>query len=189
MQTLPQRDQLDMPIQSLERDEVGGARARFADSHPWRRTLLLCATGGSTAAAAAVMAGLLAPKGFGPADWVMLGLFVVLFAWVAFAFVSATAGFLLAWNARAVSPTDPQPIVFTRTALLMPTYNEDPGRILSGARPSMRSSTPWASPSSTISTSCRTRGTRPSPRRRPRGSSACACALGFPIASSIAAGR
>ena len=134
LQTLPKRTALDMPIQSLERDETRGARARFADSHPWRRTLLLSATGASTAAAAAVMAGLLAPKGYSPADWLMLGLFVVLFAWVAFAFVSATAGFLLALRARAVSPIDPQPIVFTRTALLMPTYNEDPGRILSGAQ-------------------------------------------------------
>jgi membrane glycosyltransferase len=134
LQTLPKRNALDMPVQSLERDNVGGARVSFADSHPWRRTLLLAATGASTAAAAAVMAGLLAPKGYSPADWLMLSLFVVLFAWVAFAFVSATAGFLLGLRARAVSPVDPQPIVFSRTALLMPTYNEDPGRILSGAQ-------------------------------------------------------
>ena len=134
LQTLPKRAALDMPIQSLERDEAGGAGLKFADSHAWRRTLLLTATGASTAAAAAVMAGLLAPKGYSPADWLMLSLFVVLFAWVAFAFVSATAGFLLALRARIVSPIDPQPIVFTRTALLMPTYNEDPGRILSGAQ-------------------------------------------------------
>ena len=134
LQTLPARKRLAMPIQSLERDDVGGARARFADSHPWRRTVLLTATGASTLAASAVMASLLAPKGFSVADGVMLGLFVVLFAWVAFAFVSAVAGFVLAWRAPRVSATDPQPIIFTRTALLMPTYNEDPGRILSGAQ-------------------------------------------------------
>ena len=58
----------------------------------------------NTRAIGAVMGGLLAPKGYSPADWLMLGLFVVLFAWVAFAFVSATAGFLLALRARAVSP-------------------------------------------------------------------------------------
>ncbi|WP_331930217.1 glucans biosynthesis glucosyltransferase MdoH [Phenylobacterium sp.] len=134
LQTLPGRAALEMPIQSLERDAVKGARARFADSHRWRRILLLGATGASTAAAAAIMTQLLAPKGFSPADGLMLALFVVLFAWVAFAFVSGTAGFLLAWRARAASPLDPQPIIFTRTALLMPTYNEDPGRILSGAQ-------------------------------------------------------
>jgi membrane glycosyltransferase len=38
------------------------------------------------------------------------------------------------WRARDLEPWRPQPIIFSRTALLMPTYNEDPGRILSGVQ-------------------------------------------------------
>ena len=80
------------------------------------------------------MARLLEPMGFSVADGAMLTLFVLLFAWVAFAFVSAIAGFVLMWRARDLEPWRPQPIIFSRTALLMPTYNEDPGRILSGVQ-------------------------------------------------------
>ena len=123
-----------MPVQSLEKDEMGQACVPFIDSRAWRRTAVVGATVLSTLGASAVMARLLEPKGFSAADGAMLVLFAVLFAWVAFAFVSAVAGFVLMWRARDLEPWRPQPIIFSRTALLMPTYNEDPGRILSGVQ-------------------------------------------------------
>lgn len=123
-----------MPVQSLDKDEMGQACVPFLDSRAWRRTAVVGATAISTLGASAVMARLLEPKGFSVADAAMLGLFVLLFAWVAFAFVSAVAGFVLTWRARDLEPWRPQPIIFSRTALLMPTYNEDPGRILSGVQ-------------------------------------------------------
>jgi membrane glycosyltransferase len=123
-----------MPVQSLETDEMGQACVPFLDSRAWRRTAVVGATVISTLGASAVMARLLEPKGFSVADGAMLALFVLLFAWVAFAFVSAVAGFVLMWRARDLEPWRPQPIIFSRTALLMPTYNEDPGRILSGVQ-------------------------------------------------------
>ncbi len=123
-----------MPVQSLDRDEMGQACVPFLDSRAWRRTAVVGATLISTLGASAVMARLLEPEGFSVADAAMLGLFVLLFAWVAFAFVSAVAGFVLMWRARDLEPWRPQPIIFSRTALLMPTYNEDPGRILSGVQ-------------------------------------------------------
>ena len=134
LRSLPPRKPLPMPVQSLEKDEMGQACVPFIDSRAWRRTAVVGATVLSTLGASAVMARLLEPKGFSAADGAMLVLFAVLFAWVAFAFVSAVAGFVLMWRARDLEPWRPQPIIFSRTALLMPTYNEDPGRILSGVQ-------------------------------------------------------
>lgn len=134
LRSLPPRRPLAMPIQSLEKDEMGQACMPFLDSRAWRRTAVVGATVLSTLGASAVMARLLEPRGFSVADGTMLALFVLLFAWVAFAFVSAIAGFVLMWRARDLEPWRPQPIIFSRTALLMPTYNEDPGRILSGVQ-------------------------------------------------------
>ena len=134
LRSLPPRRPLAMPVQSLEKDEMGQACVPFLDSRAWRRTAVVGATLGSTLGASAVMARLLEPMGFSVADGAMLTLFVLLFAWVAFAFVSAIAGFVLMWRARDLEPWRPQPIIFSRTALLMPTYNEDPGRILSGVQ-------------------------------------------------------
>ena len=134
LRSLPPRRLLAMPMQSLVKDEMGQACVPFLDSRAWRRTAVVGATLGSTLGASAVMARLLEPMGFSVADGAMLTLFVLLFAWVAFAFVSAIAGFVLMWRARDLEPWRPQPIIFSRTALLMPTYNEDPGRILSGVQ-------------------------------------------------------
>lgn len=51
-------------------------------------------------------------------------------AWLAFGFLSATAGFVVAFPARR-SPV-PAPVAGTRsrTAILLPVYNEDPGLVL-----------------------------------------------------------
>lgn len=87
----------------------------------------------ATLAAASIMVRLIGP-GVSAAGIVLLALFTVLFAWVAFAFASALAGFVAIWFARDLEPWRPQPIIFTRTALLMPSYNEQPGRILAGVQ-------------------------------------------------------
>jgi membrane glycosyltransferase len=123
-----------MPVQSLQQDSAGGARLNFSDSRTWRRGVIIGATALSTFGAVGVMARVAEPGGFTIADGAMLALFALLFAWVAFAFASAVAGFVLMWQARDLEPWRPQPIIFTRTALLMPTYNEDPGRILAGVQ-------------------------------------------------------
>ena len=132
LQSLPTRRPLLMPVQDLKADPVGGSRRPLPDSRAWRRNLLIATTVVSTLAAAAVMARLLLPGGITAMDGVELVLFAVLFGWVAFAFASAVAGFVVMWRARDLEPWRPQPIIFTRTALLMPTYNEDVGRVLAG---------------------------------------------------------
>jgi len=134
LRIMPPRARLDMPVQSLATTGRGGAHPRFADSEAWRRAGLIGVTALSTAVALGVMLRMLLPGGVGPADLALLGLFAVLFAWVAFAMASALAGFVVLWRARDLEPWRPQPVIFTRTALLLPVYNEDPGRILAGVQ-------------------------------------------------------
>jgi membrane glycosyltransferase len=61
-------------------------------------------------------------------------LFLVLFAWVALSFTSALAGFfrMLAGEGRrlGISTQEPLPELRSRTALLMPVYNEAPERVM-----------------------------------------------------------
>ena len=120
-----------MPAQSLKR----GRLARLAgDSAAGRRIFLLSTSGALTAVAAIVTAILFAPGGLTLVDAVAFSLFVVLFAWVAFAFVSALGGFLVNWRGAAKGRDEAQPVILTRTALLAPTYNEEPGRILAAVQ-------------------------------------------------------
>src|SRR3546814_8762914 len=67
---------------------------------------------------------------------VLLVLFVFLFAWIVQAFVGALAGFVLIVSRRRarlnLSAKLPRPVLSSRTALLMPTYNEDPERLMAG---------------------------------------------------------
>ncbi len=66
----------------------------------------------------------------------MLALFVALFAWIALSFTSALAGFvsLLGGGGRRLGTGagHAAAALATRTALLMPTYNEQPARIMAG---------------------------------------------------------
>nr|AIA92356.1 CAZy families GT2 protein [uncultured Stenotrophomonas sp.] len=61
---------------------------------------------------------------------------MALFAWIVQAFVGAVAGFVLIVSKRrprlGLSAKAPLPVLSSRTALLMPTYNEDPERLLAG---------------------------------------------------------
>ncbi|MCK8785708.1 glucans biosynthesis glucosyltransferase MdoH [Roseomonas sp. NAR14] len=67
---------------------------------------------------------------------VLLLLFLVLFAWIALSFTSGVAGFfqLLRGGERrlGIDARAPLPVPAVRTALLMPTYNEPPERVMAG---------------------------------------------------------
>jgi membrane glycosyltransferase len=71
-------------------------------------------------------------------EWMVLILFVTLFAWIAFSFSSALAGFaVLLFAGRdplGIDPAAPLPSVASRNAMLLPTYNEDPYRIMARLR-------------------------------------------------------
>ena len=69
---------------------------------------------------------------------IILALFVLLFAWIAFSFTSAIAGFfVLLFRRRDELGIDSRaalPAIQSRTAMLLPTYNEDPYRVLARLR-------------------------------------------------------
>ncbi|MQM36544.1 Glucans biosynthesis glucosyltransferase H [wastewater metagenome] len=69
-------------------------------------------------------------------EWGILALFTVTFTWIVAAFWSAVAGFVLSLARRhpltlAASPV-PDSGPTGRVAVVMPVYNEDPGRVLAG---------------------------------------------------------
>jgi membrane glycosyltransferase len=68
----------------------------------------------------------------------LLAFFLVLLAWIAFSFMSAVAGFsVLLARRRSGLPIDsdgPLPDISSRTAMLLPTYNEDPHHLMARLR-------------------------------------------------------
>jgi membrane glycosyltransferase len=135
---LPPEAPLQMPVQSLRsrpQRRAGGMPSRPAAG--WLRRLLVI--GGAvllTLFAAQEMSLVLNSGKPTVLEAVVLVLFVVLFAWIALSFVSACCGFvrLIAGPDRrlGIEAEGPPPIPQTVTALLMPTYNEDPSRVMAG---------------------------------------------------------
>ncbi|HEX3576226.1 MAG TPA: glucans biosynthesis glucosyltransferase MdoH, partial [Rhodopila sp.] len=130
---LPDEAPLPMPTQSLRQTPK---RTRRFPSTPKAMALRrLTVIGGATIMTgfgANEMYKVLAVNGATPLAIVMLALFVALFAWIALSFTSAIAGFLSVitkGGSRLAAPGTP---LTTRTALLMPTYNESPARIMAG---------------------------------------------------------
>lgn len=101
-----------------------------------RRFYLIGGTFATTAVAVWVMLSVLWPDGISVLEGCLLGLFILLFAWIAMSFASAVAGFVTvvarAGRKLGIDPEEPLPTLRSRTALLMPTYNEDPRRLLAG---------------------------------------------------------
>ena len=136
---LPPESPLPMPVQSLREGALSAApRPSVPAGMGARRACVVGVTAALTLVAAYQIWWLLRGAGIDVLEGVLLALFIALFAWIAQAFVSAIAGFiaLLAHpHVRlGLDPADPLPRLSTRTALLMPTYNEDPERLLAGLR-------------------------------------------------------
>ncbi|MDR3514168.1 MAG: hypothetical protein P4L73_21235, partial [Caulobacteraceae bacterium] len=132
LRSTPRAAPLDMPQQDLTR----APRApRIAERGMALRRLVVVL--GSCAVAAltgGVLVQILGRGGHPVLDWATIVLSTVLSAWVAFGFMTATAGFVVLLAARtrdarasAVGPG----ALRGRTAILLPAYNEDPGLILS----------------------------------------------------------
>jgi membrane glycosyltransferase len=101
-----------------------------------RRGLVLGSTAALTAGAAYEMYQVLQVGSLTVLEAVILALFVLLFAWIALSFVSAIVGFVTTRADRSLSIdlSQPAPSLSTQTALLLPTYNEDPARVMSRVR-------------------------------------------------------
>jgi len=134
---LPAESPLHMPIQSLRE---GRTPSDHLPSTPLRmsvrRSIVIGGSAVLTLVAAYQIWWVLRGAGTDLLEVLLLLLFIALFAWIAQAFVSAMAGFLLVLSRRGarlgLSPHGPLPVLSMRTALLMPTYNEDPERLMAG---------------------------------------------------------
>ena len=106
------------------------SRGEPARSLAARRALIFASVVALTGFGARQMYNVVKVGGVTTLEWGLLALFVALFAWVAFSFMSALAGFFVTLFGRsvglAIQTSAPLPLLSTRTAMLLPTYNEDP---------------------------------------------------------------
>jgi len=140
---LPPESPMAMATQTLRglplAPAAGRAVAPVAAASLWlRRGCIFGGTAAMTAAGCYEMYEVLQVGGVTVLEAIVLGLFVLLFAWVAFSFMSSLAGFFVLLlrrpDALGIDPAAALPAIGIRTAMLLPTYNEDPDRILARLR-------------------------------------------------------
>ncbi|HEX4197096.1 MAG TPA: glucans biosynthesis glucosyltransferase MdoH [Caulobacteraceae bacterium] len=126
---LPDEAPLDMPAQCL-RTRPAARRAVKASPAPARLSGLIAATFLLTGLAMMPVYGVLSADTLGPLDVLILVLVAMLFAWSAFSFLSALAGFLVGLGRGpcdlGLEAEGPLPALTRRTAVLLPVYNEAP---------------------------------------------------------------
>src|SRR4051794_30705204 len=132
---LPPEAPLAMPVQSL-RDGARATRLSLGlASIAARRAFVFGVAAALSMVAAYEMYLVLAVGGLTTLEAVILGLFVILFAWVALSFASMLGGVIAMISGQirplGIDPDMPLPAIETRTALLLPTYNEEPDRVFS----------------------------------------------------------
>lgn len=103
-----------------------------------RRAYIFTGTAALTLGGCYEMYRVLQVGGITALEALVLVLFVLLFAWIAFSFTSSLAGFfVLLFRTRdglGIDPKAPLPQIRTRNAMLLPTYNEDPYRVMARLR-------------------------------------------------------
>lgn len=141
---MPPECRVEMPVQSLRE---GRLSTRQRPSSPrgmgWRRASIIVTSALLTAVATYQIWWLLRVGGIDVLEGLLLLVFVPLFAWIVQSFTSSLAGFVLVLLRRparlGIDVTRSLPSLPVRTALLMPTYNEDPERLLAGLQAIMES--------------------------------------------------
>jgi membrane glycosyltransferase len=135
---LPAETPLPMATQQLHSFERDEGHTIVARSTALRRACIFGGTAAMTAAGCYEMYEVVQVGGVTILEWLVLGLFVLLFAWIALSFTSSLAGFVVllfrATDPLGIDPTAPLPAIGSRNAMLLPTYNEDPHRIMARLR-------------------------------------------------------
>ncbi|MBR1237703.1 glucans biosynthesis glucosyltransferase MdoH [Bradyrhizobium sp. AUGA SZCCT0182] len=135
-QFLPREAPMEMALRPQQREPQPQA-ADFTTAWP-RRACILAGTVLLTLAGCYEMYQVLQVGGVTILEWMILVLFVLLFAWIAFSFTSAIAGFFVLLFRRkdelGIDASAALPAIQSRTAMLLPTYNEDPYRVLARLR-------------------------------------------------------
>jgi membrane glycosyltransferase len=132
---LPPERPLAMPEQSLWDQRGRPPQPTTAPRGvPLRRLFVFGLAIALTVGAAYEMYEVLQVGGLTVPEAAILVLFVLLFAWIALSFASTLVGFGLSFTgggrALAIDPSAPLPELSTCTALLLPTYNEEPHRVM-----------------------------------------------------------
>jgi membrane glycosyltransferase len=139
MQFLPPESPMAMSKQPLHGFETrqDSQKPDWASIAP-RRVCIFAGTAAMTIAGCYEMYEVLQVGGVTTLEWMVLSLFVLLFAWIAFSFMSALAGFAVllfrGGDALGIDPVAPLPSISSKNAMLLPTYNEDPYRIMARLR-------------------------------------------------------
>ena len=138
-QFLPPESPLPMPEQQLRAVHRGSIEANAANMPvAFRRAFIFTGTAAMTVAGCYEMYEVLNVGGVTALEWMVLVLFVLLFAWIAFSFMSSLAGFFILLFRRkdplGIDPEAPLPLLSSKNAMLLPTYNEDPNRITARLR-------------------------------------------------------
>ena len=134
---LPPEAPLAMPVQALDAKRARTGGLPNAPRAMWlRRLIVIGGAAALTAGAAYAMYRVLNVAGATALQFIWLALFVALFAWIALAFTSALCGFavMICGGGRrlGIEARGPLPELGSRTALLMPAYNEAPAGIVAG---------------------------------------------------------
>lgn len=117
-----------MPSQPLSRLDGAVRRAPRARGAARLRAIVLVGALALSAFAAGEMGRALSVGRPTAVSVAVLALFAVNFTWIALPFTTALVGFARSLRRRTPAPGVEAPLA-TRTALLMPTYNEDPARV------------------------------------------------------------
>src|SRR6516225_9891279 len=114
-------------------DTVSGVRPFARWRGTARRTLFFGLTFLTSIGASALLYDVLQANGVSAIEIVGLTLFFGLFTWIAGALWTAIAGFFIHLRGRDRGGIDVQPLsgrpLHTRTAIVMPIYNEDTARV------------------------------------------------------------
>lgn len=140
---LPPEAPLDMPIQNLWGKPKVFGRPRWLatefNSIYIRRIFVFCITMLLTSYASYEMNLVFNSNGLTLLGGIILSIFTVLFLWIAFSFTSSVGGFIDQLRSKGglaldIDPDKELPVLRSTIAILMPTYNEDPHRVIAGLK-------------------------------------------------------
>lgn len=140
---LPPESPIEMPVQNLFAQPDLYDRSKKIATEPknvfFRRFFVFAVAFLLTAYASYEMNLVFNSEGINPLGVIILVIFTILFLWIAFSFASSLGGFLEQLKqggglSLGVNPRDALPSLRSKTAVLMPTYNEDPHRVLAGLK-------------------------------------------------------
>jgi membrane glycosyltransferase len=132
LRSTPAAEPLAMPRQDLR--QAVPAAPLATEPTALRRLVLIAGALAIAALVGAALFHVLQRNGMTVIEWATLTLSVLLSGWVGFGFVSASAGFVANLPRRGAVAAAAHTPIRARTAVLLPTYNEDPGLILAAAQ-------------------------------------------------------